>query len=460
VERLHIHIRHRSLQRQGEREPYPPTDMGNSKRLLSLYEDKLLYHNEMKKWLVWKGTHWQVDNVQEVMLMAQKTIEKISEEINWLRDAEGKKELKKHQTRSESSPRLKAMLNQTEPKLSISPDQINSDPWLLNCLNGTLDLKNRTLQPHRPSDWITQIAPVKFDPKARCPNWEKFLNRIMDGNEDLVNYLATVIGYGLTGSQKEQKLFLLIGEGANGKTTFLETIREVLGDYARATPFQTFLRQTSNAIRNDIARLKGARFVTATEPERGARLSESVVKILTGEDKQTVRFLYHEFFEFQGTFKVFLAANYKPRIEGKDYGIWRRIQIIPFNVRIPENEQDKDLKEKLLKEKEGILNWAFKGLSKWNSEGLGTLPEIDEAMNEYKKDMDPVGDFLEECCILEEDQRVQSKDLFMAYRKWCKDNGERPISQKALGIDLKRRGFERRKGKPAVYLGIGISENS
>lgn len=460
MERLHVHIVHRWRQRQGEREPYPLTDVGNSKRLLSLYEDKLLYHNEMKRWLVWKGTRWQVDNAQEVMVMAKKTIEKISEEISWLDDRERRKELEKHQLRSQSLARLKAMVKLTEPELSISPDQIDSDPWLLNCLNGTLELKNGNLQPHRSSDWITQIAPVKFNPKSACPNWEKFLNRIMDGNERLVNYLARAIGYSLTGSQKEQKLFLLIGEGANGKTTFLETIRDVLGDYAKSTPFQTLLRQTSNAIRNDIARLKGARFVTATEPEKGARLSESVVKILTGEDKQTARFLYHEFFEFQGTFKVFLAANYKPQIEGKEHGIWRRLQIIPFKVRIPENEQDRDLKEKLLGEKEGILSWALRGLSKWNSEGLGTLPEIEEAVDEYKKEMDPVRDFLEECCILLEDQRVQSKDLYNAYRKWCKDNGERPVSQRALGIDLKRRGFRKRGGKPAVYWGIGISENS
>jgi putative DNA primase/helicase len=286
------------------------------------------------------------------------------------------------------------------------------------------------------------------------------LNRIMDGNERLVDYLAKAIGYSLTGSQKEQKIFLLIGDGANGKTRFLEAIRGVLGDYARATPFLTFLKQNPSVIRNDIARLKGARFVTATEPDRGARLSESNVKVLTGEDKQIARFLYNEYFEFQGTFKVFLAANYKPLIEGKDSGIWRRIQVIPFNVKIPEDEQDKDLKEKLFKEKEGILNWALRGLSKWNAEGLGTLPEIEEVKAEYKKEMDPVGDFLDVCCILEKDQRVQSKDLYKAYKEWCKENGERPMSQKALGMDLKRRGLERRKGKPTVYLEIGLSENS
>lgn len=324
-------------------------------------------------------------------------------------------------------------------------------------VNGTVDLRTGELRPHRREDLITRLAPVEYDPDAEAPLWEAFLRRIMDGNEDLIRFLQRAVGYSLTGDTSEQCFFLLYGTGANGKSTFLEAIRAMLGDYAQQADFGTFLVQNRDGPRNDVARLVGARFVSAVEVESGRRLSETLVKQLTGNDRVVARFLYREHFEFVPTFKLWLAANHKPVIRGADHAIWRRIKLIPFQVTIPPEDRDRQLAARLRAELPGVLAWAVRGCLEWQQYGLGEPPEVTEATNEYRAEMDPLGPFFGERCVLHPNARAYAGELYAGYAAWCEQAGERPMSQREFGLRLQERGFERRivRGR-VVWVGLGL----
>jgi putative DNA primase/helicase len=255
-------------------------------------------------------------------------------------------------------------------------------------------------------------------------------------------FLQRAVGYSLTADIREQCFFLLYGAGSNGKSTFIKTISALFADYARTTPVETLLVRHGNNIPNDVARLKGARFVSAVETEGGKRLAESLVKQLTGGDKVAARFLHREFFEFEPTFKLWLAVNHKPKIRGTDHAIWRRIRLIPFTVTIPDSEQDKDLPEKLREELPGILRWAVEGCLWWQRDGLGTPEVVKAATAGYQTEMDVVGNFLAECTESENGATVTTKELYDSYMRWCEQAGEKPITKRDLGTHLSERGFE------------------
>jgi putative DNA primase/helicase len=246
-------------------------------------------------------------------------------------------------------------------------------------------LHKATLRKHRREDLITKLAPVDYVPQAQCPEWEKFLDRIMAGNRALIAFLQRAVGYALTGDTREQVLFVLYGTGANGKTTFLETVRAMLGDYAMHTNFSAFLQSEHSTARNDLARLAGARFVSASEVQGGRRLSEDVIKQITGGDTVTARYLYHEFFEYRPQCKLFLAVNHRPVIRGTEHAIWRRVHLIPFTVTIPNEEQDKTLGEKLRAELPGILNWATQGCRDWQKPVWNPLRKCERRHNNTGK---------------------------------------------------------------------------
>ena len=238
---------------------------------------------------------------------------------------------------------------------------------------------------------------------------------------------------------------MLYGTGANGKSTFIETIQTLLGDYAQRADFTTFIARNNDGPRNDVARLVGARLVATAEAESGKRLSEVVVKQLTGGDTISARFLYGEFFEYQPQFKIFLAANHKPVIRGTDHAIWRRIKLIPFTVTIPEEERDKQLAAKLRQELPGILAWALRGCLEWQQMGLGEPEEVRHATAEYRDEMDALVEFLEECCIRDETAKVATGVLYHAYKNWCEDNDETAFKKNTFARCLGERGFEHYK---------------
>ena len=439
-------------------EGYNLTDWGNAQRLSALHGHDLRYCYQLKKWLVWDGSRWVIDNTGEIERRAKKTVVSIYQEATLCESDEGRKNIAKHAMKSESRQRIQAMieLGRSEPEIPVTPEQLDTDPWLLNCRNGTLDLQTGKLRGHRREDMCTKIAPVNYDPSAKCPIWNSFLNKIMAGNRELIAFLQLIIGYSLTGDVSEQCFFIFWGEGANGKSTFLETVKAMLGDYAKKAEVATFLTRRRDSVRNDIARLAGARFVAAIEADEGERLAEALIKELTGGDTVTARFLYKEHFEFGSQFKLFLAVNHKPTVRGTDHAIWRRIRLVPFTVIIPREKQDRKLLAKLRKELPGILASVVRGCLAWQKQGLGIPAEITAATNSYRKEMDVVGNFLEDCCVLERKSWAAAGKLYAAYEQWCDQNGEELLSQKAFGAQLSKRGLQRVRGTGSVHIRKGI----
>jgi len=441
------------------------TDTGNAKRLVAHHGKNLRFFIAEKSWLTWSRTHWHIDNASAVIRNAKDTVLKIFAERRFTNDPTEQGAIAKHAINSNSVSRLNAMITlaQSEPGIPVLPVQLDGNPWLFNVLNGTVDLRIGKLREHRREDLITNRTLVKYDPSAKCPTWEKFLSEIFQGNELLIKYVQRCVGYAMTGDTREQVLFLLYGTGSNGKSTFLEVIRMLLASYAQQTDFTTFLKRDSDGPRNDLAALRSARFVSAVETTSGRKLDEAVVKQVTGGDMITARFLFKEFFEYKPEFKVFLAANHKPQIQGTDHAIWRRMKLIPFEVTIADKDQDKELLGKLQGELSGILNWQIEGCLEWQKDGLGEPEEVREATQEYREEMDPVGDFLAAKCTIDPEAKVMTKKLYPTYLGWCESNDEQPLSKSMFGERLAERGCKRtrvgRKGDRG-WQGIALKTDT
>jgi putative DNA primase/helicase len=440
--------------------PFNLTDLGNAERLAAHHGEQLNFVR-VWGWLVWSGKHWARDE-GAAWRLAKETVRGIYAEAELGRDEDERAAIASWAMRSESEGRLSSMLALAESESGIEarPETFDSDPLLLNCTNGTLDLRTATLRPHNSADRLTRLSSTAYEPEATCPIWESFLDRVMSGNKALISFLRRAVGYSLTGDTGEQCLFFCYGTGANGKSVFLETIRALLGDYAQAAEFSTFLAKQNDAVRNDIARMSGTRFIAAIEAGEGRRLNEPVIKALTGGDTVTARYLYREFFEFHPQFKLWLAANHKPIIRGTDTAIWRRIRLIPFTVTIPEGERDPKLAAKLRAELTGILAWAVRGCLEWQSAGLRPPAEVRAATDEYRAEMDTLAAFVDECCIVALHAEVKAADLYAAYKAWAELGSEYVENQRAFGLRLSERGFkpDRSTGGVRVWRGIGLLE--
>ena len=435
------------------------TDTTNAYRLLTEHGKDIRYNALWKKWIVWNNTHWEIDNGFLVQDRGLKMIRGIYKELLKTADYRERIDIEKHAMQSESARRRKALIEVASwiPELNVKADDLDKDTWLLNAKNGTINLKTGEIGEHRQEDLITRVANVDYDQKADCPIWRKFIMEIMNYNAELIHFIQNAAGWAITGDTSEQSMFILFGTGANGKSTFLNTIMNILGDYAIATPTETFMTKKGEQQTNDIARLRGTRFVTTTETEQGKRLSEPLIKQITGNDRMTARFLYGEFFNFVPTFKIFMATNHKPMIKGTDHGIWRRIKLIPFTTRILEENQDKHLEQKLMQEAPGILNWLVEGSMRWYKEGLKTPKIILNATAEYREEMDIIGNFIKECCIQKADASIRIKDLFKAYQDWCVQNNERICSERVFSLRLKEMGFQKgRTAESRYWMGVGL----
>ena len=437
------------------------TDLGNAERLVARHGADLRYCHPWRRWLVWDGRRWAIDDTGEIRRRAKDTTRAIYAEASQLADENARKARAKWAMGSENRTRLDAMiyLAQSEAGIPVLPDELDADPWLLTVNNGTLDLRTGELRPHAPTDFITKLGPVDYDPDAEAPIWMAFLNRIMGEKETLITFLQRAVGYSLTGDMGERAFFFLHGCGANGKSTFLETILAMAGDYGLRTPTETLMIKRGQAIPNDVARLKGSRLVTAAESEEGKRLAEALIKDLTGGDTIAARFMRAEWFDFRPQCKIWLATNHKPTVRGTDKAIWDRIKLIPFGVIIPEDEQDKRLVEKLKAELPGVLAWAVKGCLAWYKDGLGIPDEVKSATAVYRDEMDVLGAFIADRCFLEKTAQGTAKALYSAYKSWCETNGERAISKRSFGLRLAERGLDRyNDGKTRSWIGIGLTQ--
>src|SRR5262245_4269766 len=349
-------------------------------------------------------------------------------------------------------------LAKSMPRLRLKLDQLDAQPTWLNTPSGTLDLDTMEIHPHRFSDLLTKIAGVPYNPNAMCPRWDSFLEEVVPDIE-VRAFLQRSLGLALTDITREQCLWFLYGLGRNGKTTLPNAVRHVLGDYAAATKASTLMvKQHGDEKRNDVAVLRGARFVSATEAEDGQKMAEALIKEITGEDPVTARLLYAEFFTFRPTFKVFLAANHKPIISGVDLAIWRRIHLVPFEQTIPEPKVDGRLPLVLQAEGSGILNWLVAGYRAYIKSGLQVPQAVKAATAAYRHESDPLADFLEEACVVEEGLQCPAGSLFEAYQRWVQVNGIRfPLTAKRLGQLLTERSFKAHRGTGGVRFWRGLS---
>lgn len=437
------------------------TDLGNARRMVAWHGQDLRYVHSWGKWIIWDGTRWEIDETNEVERRAKQTIAGIYAEAASSADDDRRKTLAKWAIQSESLQRIRAMiaLAQSEAGIPIRHDRLDNQPMLLNCLNGTLDLRTGQLRKHKREDLLTKRIEVNYDPSAECPRWLKFLDRVMSGNQEMIRFLQRAEGYTLTGDVGEQCVFFMLGTGRNGKSTYIETRLALLGEYGQKAPTEMLMmKNNGGGIPNDLARLPGARLVVAAEVEQGRRLAESTVKDLTGGDTITARFLRQEFFDFIPTHKIWMYGNHKPVIKGSDEGIWRRIHLIPFEVQIPENEQDPGLKRKLAEELPGILAWAVRGCLDWQQSGLGVPESVKAATAGYRAEMDVISAFVEECCTTDKNHYAKFGELYKVYTEWCNTSGERAESKRRFGDSLTERGYKAASGtgNVAIRWGLGI----
>lgn len=434
------------------------TELGNAERIVYYHGDNIRYCNELE-WLIWNGKQWQEDSKRNIEALAAKTLRGLYQESKTEEDRYRAKQLNDWAKKCEKRAiRINSILD-VRPMVSIKKKDLDAHKFLFNCDNGVIDLRTGELTNHERDLLFSKISPIEYKKSAECPNWMSFLESIFltpDGKADheLIEYLQKAIGYALTGDTKEQVMFFLFGNGRNGKSTFINVIQDILGDYSRQTNSDTFLKKKNDSgINNDVARLDGARFVSAVESEEGQQLSEALVKQITGGEKMSARFLRQEYFEFTPEFKVFFTTNHKPIIKGGDNGIWRRIKLIPFTVTIPEEKIDADLPEKLKMEMPGVLRWVVEGCLKWQAEGLKDPKAVKEATKGYREDMDILGPYINENCTVSDDEKIEAKTLFENYKKWCYQNDEMDLKNRSFYRQLEVRGFKKENGpKNKVYF--------
>jgi len=431
------------------------TDATNAARLIKEHGRNIRYNKAWKKWIVWNGMFWETDDSGALIHeKGLETVRNIYDEILKTDDHKERIEIEKYGMLSESVRRRESFVKAAQwvGSLNVRSEDLDPNPWLLNVKNGTVNLLTKEFTEHKPENMITKIANVEYDPKADCPLWKQFIREIMNYKSELINFVQTAVGWSLTGDTSEQTMFILFGSGANGKSTFLNTLNYLLGDYAIAADIESFMKKSNgDQNTNDIARLRGSRFVTTTEAEQGRRLSEPLIKKITGSDPMTARFLYGEFFSFNPTFKIYMATNHKPVIKGTDHGIWRRIKLIPFTTRIEESKQDKELENKLRNEVSGILNWLLEGTERWKRERLQTPDIVLNATDEYRGEMDVIGNFLKEKCFIDLKYSIRIRELYKAYSDWCDDNNEHAVSERFFSMRLKDMGYEQRRTSEARF---------
>lgn len=440
------------------------TDTGNAERFLDLHEGRVRYCADKGLWYLWDGVRWQTDRTNEVQRLGKAVCGKIREEAEAI---EGEDEfsqkrrqaVKQWAQKSESAERRSAMVRLAlgdSREIQVLPEQFDAEAMLLNCANGILDLRTSELRPHSSSALCTKVVPASFDPKAECPLWEKFIRQIMCDDNDLIRFVQTALGYTLTGSVKEQCLFFMHGDGSNGKSTFIEVIKELMSDYGQKAEFKTFIEQKNDGPRNDLAGLAGARFVAASESNQQHTLDETFVKEITGGDTVKCRFLHEEYFEYKPQFKIWLASNYKPIIKGTDDGIWRRIKLIPFRAKFEDKDKDLDLPQKLLAELPGILAWAVRGIERWREKGLGVPVEVTEATQDYRAEMDLLADFIAAKCKVSKKESVGGRALYKAYKAWCAAEDTKELSETSFSLKLSGKGFHKKRSSAGI-MWVGIS---
>ena len=443
-------------------------DQGNACRLIAAHGGELRYCHAFKKWLTWDDRRWVVDATGRACWLAKQTMLLFLAQAVEQRNGACEKFAKE----SLDSRSIGRMLWMAECEIFIQPEDLDKDPYLLNFENGTVDLRTGELRPHRREDFITKLVHYAYNPLAVCPRWQAFLDQAMGGGPDanegalicadrLVSYIQRALGYSLTGCTIEKAVFVLFGVGDNGKSTMLSTFRQVIEEYSVLLQVDTLMvRQESSNSQADLADLRGARFVQTSETEEGQRLAQGKLKRITqGMGRIKAVRKYENPIEFYETHKLWMDTNRKPIIrDTDDKATFNRLHPIEFGVTIPPGSIDKDLPAKLAAEADGILAWAVRGALTWYKNGLNKPYEIDAAKDEWRSDMDQVGRFRDECCVIGDAFQVLNSKLYAEYRHWAETGGEHAVTGKAFGVKLSDLFEKKHTNRGDVYRGIGLRD--
>ncbi len=431
---------------------HPRSDSGNAELFAIFYRDTVRFDHKQGRWLLWDNDRWTEDKQEKVRGLMKQAARQRHELVFDLSDSEERTRQIKWALQSESRYAIDAALElaKSEPNVSDDGERWDGNPMLFGFANGIVDLAAGQFRTATQGDLITKFSPVVFDANAECPRFQRFLEEIFDNDEERIHYIQKAVGYTLTGSVEEHCLFACYGSGRNGKSTLLEVLMYIMGDYGVDLPFSTL--ETTHQI-GEGANLPGARFAKAVEIREGRRLDEARVKSWTGGDTISVRPLYRNTFSFQPTHKLWLAFNHKPIVADNSPAIWNRIHLIPFERKFAKHEADKKLLATLKAEAPGILNWAIQGCLAWQSEGLQVPTAVEQATREYEQESDPIGPFLAECCEQNPEFQLPKSELWKTYLAWCPE----PVSQKAFVERMRSRGFgERRTGSTRSWTGLRV----
>lgn len=467
---------------------YPHTDLGNAERFRERCRGKLLWCPG-NSWHAWNGRFWRRDGAEERVTAAEHdTVRAIQDEADALcasgRDVrvgtrfKGKTDeepimmsdsLVAWGRASEQASRLAPIAKRAATYLAVEASKLDADPFKINLANGTLVIRKPTdgsryvnLEPHNPADLLTKCSPVVFDPAATCPTFDRFLSEVQP-DKDFRRFLLQWQGLSLTGDVSEQKLCIFWGGGKNGKSTFIDICAHIAGDYSKTVPIETFLNdgrgRSAGQASPDLAMLPGVRHLRTSEPERGAKLAEALIKLATGGEPILARHLRKDFFEFYPQFKLTISGNHKPKIGGADEGIWRRVIFVPWSVTVPKDKVDPHLSDKLKLEASGILNRLLDGLCDWLDNGLCPPADVLDATAEYRRDSDPGGQFLEECVVAAAGERVRATDMHLLHCAWARANGEREWSAKGLSSALKDHGLRNKQSNGMWWLDVKLTKS-
>jgi putative DNA primase/helicase len=440
----------------------PENDAGNARLFIDRFGDDLHFIPAFDSWLVWSGIRWKRDEDGEIQRLAVKLSQLMLADAAQIADHNQRAATAERSIRLGNLAKINSMLEiaKCDKRVVVPHSKLDANAWLLGVENGVIDLQAGIFRRGAKEDFITKMAGCPYAAQAEAPRWLQFLREIFPDDAQLIAYVQKLVGYTLTGSTREQMFPFLHGDGANGKTTFIETLTALAGDYGqRASQALLVACDNGREPMNEIARLRGARLVVGSETREGDRLAENRIKDMTGGDTLTGRFLYREAFDFIPTLKLWMFGNHRPQIRGTDHGIWRRVRLIPFNVQIADNKRDGSLQSKLREELPGILNWAIRGCLLWQREGLASPYRVTAATGQYREDEDVLGDFLTEETETDNKHRVYHAELYDRYTSWCSQNGVRhPMQSRTLSKRLRERGCyqHERTGTGIRWAGIQL----
>lgn len=402
------------------------------------HADQIRYVAKWGMWFEWDGKCWRQDETRKVFSLSRELCREVA---NGLNKPATRKSIASAKTRA-----AVASLSGEDRRLAATIDQWDVDPWLLNTPGGVVDLRTGKMRQHRADDYMTKITATSPDASCPTPLWNGFLDKVTQGDKDYKAYLRRMWGYALTGITREHAMFFLFGDGGNGKSVMVTTISEIMADYHRKAPIETFTEKGRDRHPTDLAMLRGARLVTAQETEKDRHWAESRINELTGGDKISARFMRQDFFEYVPQFKLVIFGNHKPGLRSVNEAIRRRLNLLPFTAKITDDEKDLEFANKLKMEWPGILAWMIAGCVEWQRRNLCPPKNIKDATKAYLEEEDTFGLFIDECCEKNPNEWTSVAHLFFSWKKWAEQSGTSVGSRKSFSQRLESNGFIPKRG--------------